>query len=246
MMMPSMAVQKLSFANAIVNSQPMSHIVPMPVSTRIMSFDAIEHPPFCRQKSGFAQAPPVPGEPLSRNTHERVVRYRVWNRLEVSVSPERDLEHALLFPLFLDLSGCEVLVVGGGSVAQRRIEGLLGTGARVRVVAPDVTPPVRALAEDGAISLELRPLRPEDVADAHLVLTATGIPEVDLAVAETARREHVLVNSADDLPGCDFHIPAVARRGEVQVAISTGGAAPALAARVRRRVEELLDTEAGP
>ena len=139
-------------------------------------------------------------------------------------------------------------MVGGGAVAARKVEGLLGSGARVTVVAPEVidairswkaAPPPGATAE--SLTIETRPYRSPEAADYRLVVTATGRPEVDHAVSADADAAGVWVNSADDVDNCTFLLPAVHRTGSVTVAVSTGGASPALAGWLRSRVAGTLD-----
>lgn len=144
-----------------------------------------------------------------------------------------------VYPVNLLVAGRRCLVVGGGRVAARKAAGLVACGALVDVVATEVGPEVRAL--DG-VSWEQRPYRSADVAGHRLVITATGVPEVDAAVAADAEAAGVWVNSADDPANCTFILPAVVRRGPVVVAVSTGGHSPALAAWLKDR----LGAEIGP
>jgi siroheme synthase-like protein len=157
---------------------------------------------------------------------------------------------APLYPVSLQVSGRKCLVVGGGPVAARKVEGLLGAGAQVTVVAPEVidtirswetTPPVSAGGTGSGLAIEVRPYRSPEAADYRLVITATGRPEVDHAVFADADAAGVWVNSADDLDNCSFLLPAVHRAGSVTVAVSTGGASPALAGWLRSQVAGTLD-----
>ena len=136
---------------------------------------------------------------------------------------------AFQYPVFLDLSDVEVLVVGGGTVALRKATGLVEAGAKVTVVAPLVVPELVALADHVAV----RRYDSSDNAAHRLVVTATDDPLVNAQVAADARASGVWANSADDPQNCSFILPAVARRGAVTVAISTGGASPALATHLR-------------
>lgn len=138
-----------------------------------------------------------------------------------------------LYPVNLIVAGRRCLVVGGGPVAARKAGGLLDCGAVVHVVARRVGDGVRAL--DGA-TFEERDYRRGDVAGYRLVITATGVPEVDAAVASDAEAEGLWVNSADDPANCTFTLPAVLRRGPVMVTVSTGGHSPALASWLRERL----------
>jgi siroheme synthase-like protein len=142
------------------------------------------------------------------------------------------------YPVVLRLAGRACLVVGGGPVAARKAAGLAECGAAVTVVAPDVVPDIDALG----VTVERRPYEPGLAGRFALVVTATGDPSVDGAVAADAGRAGVFVNSADDPDNCTFFLPSVHRDGPVTVAVSTGGASPALAAWLRRR----LGAEAGP
>ena len=144
-----------------------------------------------------------------------------------------------LYPVNLIVAGRRCLVVGGGPVAARKAGGLLDCGAVVHVVARRVGDGVRAL---GGATFEERDYRRGDVAGYRLVITATGVPEVDAAVASDAEAEGLWVNSADDPANCTFTLPAVLRRGPVMVTVSTGGHSPALASWLRER----LAAEIGP
>lgn len=148
-----------------------------------------------------------------------------------------------MYPLMLDLSGRAVLVVGGGSVAERRVAGLLEAGAHVTVVAPAVTTELRAWADSGTIAWQPRTFEAADLEGVTLAFTATGEGEIDGAVAAAARADGILVNSADDNGRCDFHVPAIARRGDIVIAVGTGGAAPALASKLRDRFAASLGPE---
>jgi len=142
------------------------------------------------------------------------------------------------YPVFLDLAGVPVLVVGGGQVALRKVGGLVGAGATVTVVAPQVVDGIAEVA-----TVELRPYVSGDLAGVRLVVTATDDPEVNAQVAADARAAGVFVNSADDPENCTFILPAIARRGPITVAVSTGGISPALASRLR---DEIASTHLTP
>ena len=138
------------------------------------------------------------------------------------------------YPVSLDLSQRPCLVVGAGPVAARKARGLLACGARVSVIAPDIGEEMRVLTASLA-DLAQRPYRPGDAAGFRLVITATGDPAVDGAVAAEADAAGVWVNSADDPTNCSFILPAVHRDGAVTVAVSTGGLSPALASWLRNQ-----------
>jgi precorrin-2 dehydrogenase len=150
-----------------------------------------------------------------------------------------------LFPAFLKLAGRRCLVVGAGPIAQEKIETLLRAGAKVRVVAPDATDQIRAWTRAKKIRWESRKFRPADLADAFLVVAATSSPALHASIYRQARRRGVLCNVADDPAHCDFYYGAIVRRGELQIAISTGGQSPALAQRLRKKLEKEIGAAYG-
>ncbi len=140
------------------------------------------------------------------------------------------------YPIMLDLTAVPVLVVGGGRVAQRKIEGLLKGHAEVTVVAPSVIAAVRQLP----VRVIDRAYSSTDLDAVRLVITATDDPVVNAAVAADATGRGIWVNSADDPANCTFTLPAVARDGIVTVAVGTGGSSPALASHLRAELERWL------
>jgi uroporphyrin-III C-methyltransferase / precorrin-2 dehydrogenase / sirohydrochlorin ferrochelatase len=150
-----------------------------------------------------------------------------------------------LFPAFLDLRDRPVLVVGGGTVARRKIAALLPVGARVRVGAPELDPEVAAWVAEGRIDhLEGR-FDPAWLDEVWLVIAATDEPETNRAVAEAAQARRIWANVVDDAPLCSFQVPARIERGPLQIAISSGGGAPMLARHLRERLETELDASLG-
>lgn len=149
------------------------------------------------------------------------------------------------YPVALLLHGCRCLVVGGGPVAARKASGLLASGASVTVVAPAVDPSIEELAASADVAIERRPYRSGEAGDFRLVITATGVPEVDRAVSLDADGAGVWVNSADDIENCTFILPAVHREGPVTVAVSTGGSSPAMARWLSRRVGASIREDLG-
>jgi siroheme synthase-like protein len=139
------------------------------------------------------------------------------------------------YPVSLDVSGRPCLVVGGGAVAARKAHGLLACGARVTVIAPTMSSDMESLSPALA-ALQRRPYRQGDVSSFRLVVTATGIAEVDGVVHADAESAGIWVNSADDRAHSSFILPAVHRDGAVTVAVSTGGLSPALASWLRARL----------
>jgi siroheme synthase-like protein len=156
-----------------------------------------------------------------------------------------------LFPVILRLDGQPCLVVGGGQVAGRKTAGLLTCGGSVTLVAPEIDPMITELAGrtgrdlPGSLVVERRRYRSGEAATFRLVITATGVPAVDGAVATDAKTAGVWVNAADDASNCTAVLPSVHRDGSVVVAVSTGGASPALATWLRRRIADLLGPDLG-
>jgi precorrin-2 dehydrogenase/sirohydrochlorin ferrochelatase len=148
-----------------------------------------------------------------------------------------------LFALFLKLDAQPCLVVGAGSLAESKLASLLASGARVTVVAPEATPRIRALAARGKIVWHARRFRAADANGARLAVAATSSPAVNHAVFAACTRRRVLCNIVDDPDYCDFYYPAVARRGPLQIAVSTGGASPALARRLRQQLERAFPAD---
>ncbi|MBI5543396.1 MAG: bifunctional precorrin-2 dehydrogenase/sirohydrochlorin ferrochelatase [Deltaproteobacteria bacterium] len=142
------------------------------------------------------------------------------------------------FPVCLQLEGRRALVVGAGEVATRRIVALLEAGARVTVVAPEASAIVRGLAASRSLAWRRRCFRLSDLRDASVVFAATSDRATNRAVAKAATKQKVLVNACDDPAACTFTMPAVARRGALSLAVSTGGTSPATAARVRDALAE--------
>jgi precorrin-2 dehydrogenase/sirohydrochlorin ferrochelatase len=145
-----------------------------------------------------------------------------------------------LYPVNLVLQGRPCLVVGGGHVAAQKVAGLLETGARVHVVATDVSDAVRAIE---GITWDERAFRPGDVAGYWLVMAATDDPATNRAVHEDGERHHVWVNSADDTENCSFLLPSRIRRGPLLVTFSTSGEAPSVARWLRRTYDEEFGDE---
>ena len=143
-----------------------------------------------------------------------------------------------LFPMFLKLEGRQCLVVGAGKVGEPKIGGLLETGARLRVVTLAASPAVREWARAGRIELELRPFSPEDLEGAFLAIVATNSRGLNERVYHEAQRRGVLCNVVDVPDLCDFFYPAVVRRGDLQIAVSTSGQSPSLAQKIRQQLEK--------
>jgi precorrin-2 dehydrogenase/sirohydrochlorin ferrochelatase len=130
------------------------------------------------------------------------------------------------------------LVVGGGEIGLEKVEGLLACGGDVTLVSPEAVPALASYAEEGSIRWERREYRASDLEDRFLVVAATAATEVNIAVHEDAERRQMLVNVVDVPPLCNFILPAIVRTGPLAIAISTSGASPALAKRLKREIAE--------
>ena len=149
------------------------------------------------------------------------------------------------YPVSLRLADRKVLVVGGGRVATRRVEELLGTEARLEVVATAVSAEIAAWAESGRLSVARRPFEAGDVAGAWLCVAATDDPAVNRAVVVAAEAQHCFVSSAGDATASSAQPMSVLRRGDLEVAVGTSGRAPAAAAWIRRQLATVVGPEYG-
>jgi len=140
----------------------------------------------------------------------------------------------------LRLSGRRCLVVGAGDVGLEKVEGLLACDATVTLVAPDALPALEELAREGSICWERREFRDSDLDGCLIAIAATNDTDANIAVFDGAERRAMLVNVVDVPPLCNFILPAIVRTGPLAVAISTAGASPALAKRMKREIGELF------
>jgi precorrin-2 dehydrogenase/sirohydrochlorin ferrochelatase len=145
--------------------------------------------------------------------------------------------------MFLKLKGRPCLVVGAGRVGENKLRSLIRAGARVRVVSPQATPGVQRLAAEKKIVWLRRKFIARDLDGMVLVVVATSSPSVNKQVSAEARRRGVLCNAVDDPQNSDFYYPAVVRRGNFQIAISTGGRSPELAHRLRKELQRQFGAE---
>lgn len=146
-------------------------------------------------------------------------------------------------PIFLDVTGRECVVVGGGEVAARKVESLLEAGAHVTVVSPRLSPPMAAIVARGRVSHIARNYAGGDIRGCALVYAATDDPKLHRELAAEARALGIPINVVDVPELCTFIAPAVVKRGALQIAISTAGASPAFAARLRRELEDQFGDE---
>lgn len=151
----------------------------------------------------------------------------------------------MVYPVALDLRGRRCVVVGGGSVGERKVAALLPQGADVTVVSPEVTTALERLAAAGRLRLLKREFGAADLDGAFMVFAATDDPAVNEEVYRLALQRGLLVNAADDPARCNFYLPAVLVRGDLAIAVSTGGKSPALARRIRERLEAEFGPEYG-
>lgn len=150
-----------------------------------------------------------------------------------------------LFPIFADLQGRRVVVVGAGAVAERKIRSLLSAGAQVMAGAPDATPGLLQLNLEGKIALRLASFEPGWLEDAWLVIAATDNRALNRLVAQHARERKLLINVVDDPELSSFQVPSIVDRSPLTIAISSAGSAPVLARRVREKIESLFDHTLG-
>jgi len=149
----------------------------------------------------------------------------------------------MFYPVYLNLKGKRVVVVGGGEVAERKVESLLESEASVVVISPDVTRSLSLLADQNQIEWRDRKYTKGDCVDAALVFSATNDSEISRAVYAEATALGIFVNTADQPALCSFIMPAVVRRGDIGIAVSTSGTSPALAARLRRKISRVIGPE---
>jgi precorrin-2 dehydrogenase len=156
----------------------------------------------------------------------------------------RDMLETPFYIACLKLSGRRCLVVGGGDVGLEKVEGLLACGGEVTLIAPDAHPALRELAAEGSIRWEERRYAgAPDLEGAFMVIAATDDSEVNIGISEDAEARAMLVNVVDVPPLCNFILPAIVRTGPLAIAISTAGASPALAKRMKREISELFGEE---
>ena len=150
-----------------------------------------------------------------------------------------------LFPIFLKIAARPCIVIGAGHLAESKIESLRAAHAKVTVIAPEGTDRIAELAAEGEIEWHQREYAAGDLTGNFLVIAATNVPAVNRAVHHEATGKNILCNAVDDPPFCDFYFPSVVRRGDLQIAISTAGASPALAQKIRKDINAQLPLDAG-
>ena len=150
------------------------------------------------------------------------------------------------YPLFADLDGRRCVVIGGGLIAQRKVATLLGYGAQVTVISPAATRQVKRYAQRGRIRYLPRRFRPADLKGAWLVYASTNDQRINELVYRAATAQRIFTNVVDQKPLCSFIAPAIFKRGQLTVAVSTGGASPSLAKRVRQELKERIGSQYAP
>jgi len=153
------------------------------------------------------------------------------------------MEH--LYPIFINLSDRSCLIIGGGKVAQRKIETLLEYKARVLLVSPVVTDVIDKWAQQELIVWERRAFEPADLKGIFLVFIATGDSHINKKIADLCRERGIMVNAVDDPENCDFYVPAILRRDSLCIAVSTEGKSPLLAAKLRNELDRTIPSAYG-
>jgi len=144
------------------------------------------------------------------------------------------------YPVFLDIAGKPVVVIGGGNIAHVKVVGLLKAGAEVTVVSPELNAEMAALSAEGRFRHLRRDYEPGDLEGYTLAFVATDDRSVNSTVADEGKARKVWVNAVDDPPYCDFIMPGIAQKGDLIIAISTSGRSPAMARKMREEIEKFL------
>ncbi|MRR14636.1 bifunctional precorrin-2 dehydrogenase/sirohydrochlorin ferrochelatase, partial [archaeon] len=175
--------------------------------------------------------------PENHSDHKRLAQgeFRTAMKMNEKTSPEN-----FYYPLFVDLRGKAVVVVGGGIVALRKIEALQNTGALVKVISPEVMDEIDRRAD---IEIIKRRYAPGDLEGASLVIAATDDEQVNIAVSRAASENRIFCNVVDKPDLCSFIVPSVVEKGPIKVAISTGGISPTLSKRLRMEIGSYLGEE---
>jgi siroheme synthase-like protein len=150
---------------------------------------------------------------------------------------------ASLFPIFVKLEGRRAVVIGAGAIADQKLGGLLEAGARIHVSAPEASPSIRELAQQGRLQWSQRPFEAADLDGATIVISATSNAALNAEVFRQAEARGILCNAVDQPDHCHFYYPSVVQRGDLQIAISTAGKSPALAQRLRKEFEQAFGND---
>jgi siroheme synthase-like protein len=147
------------------------------------------------------------------------------------------------YPVFLDLTGKTVLVVGGGNIAHQKMENLLKAGAEVTVISPELNEPMAVLKAEGRFRHIEREYKPGDIEGYSIAFVATDDRSANEAINREGKERRVWVNAVDDPPYCDFIMPGIVQRGDLVIAISTSGRSPAMARKMREELTDFLTEE---
>ncbi|BAU22891.1 siroheme synthase [Caldimicrobium thiodismutans] len=147
------------------------------------------------------------------------------------------------YPIFLNLKNRLCVVIGGGKVAERKVLSLVKAGAKVKIISPEVTEALKKIIRDYNLQWEGRPYQEGDLKEAFLVISATNSPEVQKKVFQEAEARKIPCNVVDKPELCSFIVPSKVQRGDLLIAISTGGASPAVARRIREKLESFFGEE---
>lgn len=147
------------------------------------------------------------------------------------------------YPVFLDLDKTRCLVIGGGTIAERKVEALLAAGGEVTLISPELTAALRALEAAGRLAVQQRPYQRGDLDAVSLVIAATDDPALQRQIAADAKQANIFCNIVDQPVLCSFIVPAVVQQGDLTIAVSTNGASPALAKKIRQDLTEQFGPE---
>jgi precorrin-2 dehydrogenase / sirohydrochlorin ferrochelatase len=156
---------------------------------------------------------------------------------------KRNARETSFYPIFVDLTGKKVVLVGGGAVAQRKAQTLLGYGADIALVCRDMTPALRGYVDSGEIQFRDSEFREDHLENAFMVVAATDDSTLNHRISQISRKRGLLVNAVDQPADCSFIVPAILRRGDLVIAVSTSGKSPALAKKIREDLGEKFGTE---
>ena len=147
------------------------------------------------------------------------------------------------YPIFLDIEGRNVVIVGGGNVCARKAETMMKYGARVTVVSPQFTDEIEQWARQGCLALSRKKYDQSDLDGANIVIASTDDEAINTQIATDCRQRRILVNVVDVTALCEFIVPAILEKGSVQIAISTGGKSPALARTLKEDLQRFIGPE---
>jgi precorrin-2 dehydrogenase/sirohydrochlorin ferrochelatase len=149
------------------------------------------------------------------------------------------------FPMFMDMSDLKVLVIGGGAIANEKLEKLVDFTKEITVIASEVSPEAAQLIKNYSLNLDQRVYRTGDIAGYDIVIVATDTVELHKAIYEESRGSRTLVNSVDNTDYCDFIFPSYVKKDDLTIAFSTGGTSPAFAKHIRKHFEKIIPNSTG-